>query len=58
MLCASLAQAGRSDEAKTALGTLKHLQPNVSLAWIRQSVPYTAGPMEHFLQGMRRAGLD
>ena len=57
ILCASLAQAGHGADAKAAMVTLRHLQPNLSIAWVRQSVPYTSGPMEHFLDGMRKAGL-
>jgi len=56
-LCASLAQAGLLEEAHTEMARLRELQPNLSLAWIKQSVPYTAGPMERFLEGMRKAGL-
>lgn len=57
ILCASLAQADHADEAKAVMNTLKQLQPNISIAGIRQSVPYTAGPMERFLDGMKKAGL-
>jgi TolB-like protein/Flp pilus assembly protein TadD len=57
MLCASLAQAGQIDEAKLALAQLRQLQPNFSIAWIRQSIPWTAGPMEKALEGLRKAGL-
>jgi hypothetical protein len=37
---------------------LRKLQPGLSEAWIEKSVPYTAGPMARFLEGMRKAGLD
>lgn len=57
ILCASLAQAGQAEEARTVLQTLCQMHPEISLAGIRQSVPYTAGPMERFLDGMRKAGL-
>ncbi len=57
ILCASLAQAGHVEEAKAVLQTLRQMHPDISLAGIRQSVPYTAGPMEKFLDGMRKAGL-
>ena len=57
ILCASLAQAGQIEEAKAALAMLRQLHPGISIAWIRKSVPYTAGPMEQFLEGMRKAGL-
>jgi len=35
----------------------RFLQPDISLAGIRQSVPYTAGPLEHFIEGLRKVGL-
>jgi tetratricopeptide (TPR) repeat protein len=56
-LCASLAQAGQHEEACAAMSTLRKLQPGLSVAWIEQSVPYTAQPMQHFLDGMRKAGF-
>ena len=54
---ASLAQAGMIEEARAALRRLKELQPNISIAWIEQHVPYTAVQMPKFLDGMRKAGL-
>jgi TolB-like protein len=57
ILCASLAQADQAGETIVAMDTLRRLQPNLSLSWIRQSVPYTPGPMEKFINGMRKAGL-
>jgi hypothetical protein len=56
-LCASLAQAGQIEEAKAARSTLRKLQPDLSVAWIKQSVPYKTEPMERFLDGIRKAGL-
>jgi adenylate cyclase len=56
--CASLAQAGQLDEACAALDRLKELQPDISIAWIEQNIPYTPGPMVKFLEGMRKAGLQ
>ena len=57
ILCASLAQAGQIEEARAAMSVLRQLQPNLSIAWVKQSVPYTSGPMERFLEGLRKAGL-
>jgi TolB-like protein/cytochrome c-type biogenesis protein CcmH/NrfG len=58
LLCASLAHAGRVDEARSLLPTLRSEQPQLSLAWIRANVPYqTPDLMERFLDGFRRAGL-
>ena len=58
ILCASLAQAGLIEEAKAAMNHLRQLQPGISIDWITQSVPYTPEPMAHFLEGMRKAGLQ
>jgi adenylate cyclase len=55
---ASLAQAGRIDEAHAALARMKEIQPGVSIAWIKQYVPYPPGPMAHYLEGMIKAGLE
>jgi tetratricopeptide (TPR) repeat protein len=58
MRCASLAQAGRVDEARSLLGMVLREQPHLSTDWIRASVPYqTPELMEHFLEGMQKAGL-
>jgi TolB-like protein len=58
LLCASLAQAGRVEEARSLLETLRREQPQLSLAWIRANVPYqTPALMERFLDGFRKAGL-
>lgn len=55
---ASLAQAGQLDEARVALDRLKELQPDISIAWIEEYVPYTQGPMDKFLEGMRKVGVQ
>ena len=57
--CASLAQMGRIAEARSLLATVRSKQPQFSLDWIRANVPYqTPELMEHFLDGMRQAGLN
>jgi adenylate cyclase len=55
---ASLAEAGQLEEARRALQHLRELQPNISIAWCEQYVPYTPGPMSKFLDSMRKAGLE
>jgi TolB-like protein len=56
--CASLARAGRLEEARSLLATVRREQPQLSVNWIRTSVPYqTPQLMEQFLEGMRQAGL-
>ena len=58
ILCASLGQAGQIEEAKAVLDTLRKLQPDISIAGLKQSLPYTTGPMQRFLEGLRKAGLQ
>lgn len=58
ILCASLAQAGKTEETMAAAATLRQLQPNISIAWIERNVPYTPRAMPHFLDGMRKAGIE
>jgi hypothetical protein len=53
-----LAQAGLIEDAKAAMNHLRQLQPGISIDWITKSVPYTPEPMAHFLEGMRKAGLQ
>jgi adenylate cyclase len=55
---ASLAQAGRVEEARVALARMKETHPDLSIAWIEQNVPYTPDAMAKFLDGMRKAGLQ
>jgi tetratricopeptide (TPR) repeat protein len=57
ILCASLAMAGRTEDIEDAAATLRQLQPNISIAWMEQHVPYTPRAMPHFLDGMRKAGF-
>jgi TolB-like protein len=56
--CAALAQLGMIDEARQYLEHVRIGQPQLTLQWIRESVPYqTPATMERFLDGMRRAGV-
>jgi TolB-like protein len=56
--CASLAQAGRLSEARKLLAEACQQQPQLTLRWLRENVPWqTPDLMERFLKGMRRAGL-
>ncbi len=58
LLCASLAQVGRIDEARLLLATIQNEQSQLSLAWIKANVPYqTPELMERYLEGFRKAGL-
>ena len=56
--CASLAQAGQIDEARSFLATARREQPQLSMDWIRANAPFqTPQLMERYLEGMRKAGL-
>jgi TolB-like protein len=55
---ASLAQAGQIEQARAAVKRLKELHPGISIGWIEQYVPYTAGQMAKFIDGLRKAGLE
>jgi TolB-like protein len=56
--CASLAKAGRIDEAKATLAALLREHTELSIDWIRANVPYqTPELMEHYLAALRKAGL-
>ena len=57
ILIASLAQAGEIDEAHAALQRMREMHPGISIAWIEKYVPYTAGPMAKFVEGMRKASV-
>jgi hypothetical protein len=58
MHCASLAQAGRIDEAQAYLATLLREQPQLSLEWVKANTPWqTSELMDRYLDGMRKAGL-
>lgn len=58
ILCASLAQAGMTEETREVTATLREMQPNVSIKWCKTHVPYTLRAMPHFLEGMRMAGIE
>jgi hypothetical protein len=59
MRCASLAQAGRVDEARSFLATVRREHPQLSIDWVRANVPYqTTELVERYLEGMRKAGLN
>jgi Flp pilus assembly protein TadD len=57
-LTASLAQSGRTEEARTMLNRLKQLHPEVSLSWIKENLPLTGDAMSHYLDGFLKAGLE
>ena len=57
--CASLAQAGRLEEARAFLTMVRREQPDLSIDWVRANVPYqTDELMERFVEGLRMAGLQ
>jgi TolB-like protein/cytochrome c-type biogenesis protein CcmH/NrfG len=58
VLTSAAGMAGQDDVAKPALQALRRVQPNISLAWIAREMPIkSVAEREHYLEGLRRAGL-
>ncbi|MCP3475265.1 winged helix-turn-helix domain-containing tetratricopeptide repeat protein [Bradyrhizobium sp. CCGUVB1N3] len=58
-LTAAAGMLGNRELAASALEGLRRAQPNVSLAWITSELPMQrAEDREHYLEGLRRAGLQ
>jgi len=55
---AAAAMAGEMELAKASLEELRRVQPNLSLAWFAEHSPMRPDQREHFLEALRRAGLD
>ena len=59
MLTAAAAMAGEAEVATAALKALRRAQPEFSLAWIANNIPFKRNAdREHYLEAFRRAGLD
>jgi len=59
VLTAAAGMAGVDDVAKVALQELRRTQPNISLGWIADHIPIKRdADRQHYLEGLRRAGLD
>ena len=59
VLTVAAGMTGQTEIAAAALGELRRLQPNISLAWIANELPWKLdADREHYLEGFRRAGLD
>jgi TolB-like protein len=59
VLTVAAAMSGQAEVAAAALQELRRAQPNISLAWIANQLPWKLdADREHYLEGFRRAGLD
>ena len=59
VLTAAAGMAGQTETAAIALQELRRAQPNVSLNWIAVQMPIMQdAEREHYLEGLRRAGLE
>jgi TolB-like protein len=59
VLAAAAGMAGQAEAATTALRELRRAQPNISLNWIGKEMPIKEKDQrEHYLEGLRRAGLN
>jgi TolB-like protein len=58
VMTAATGMAAEPEVAAAALQELRRAQPNISLAWITNQVPFKHdADREHYLEGFRRAGL-
>jgi TolB-like protein/cytochrome c-type biogenesis protein CcmH/NrfG len=58
VLTVAAGMAGQAEVATSALQELRRAQPNISLAWIADQLPWKLdSDREHYLEGFRRAGL-
>jgi TolB-like protein/cytochrome c-type biogenesis protein CcmH/NrfG len=59
VLTAAAGMAGQNEVARVALQELRRAQPNITLAWIASELPMKhRADREHYLEGLRRAGLE
>lgn len=59
VLAAAAGMAGQEDAAKAALLELRRAQPNISLDWVANQMPFKHDPDRmHYLEGFRRAGME
>jgi hypothetical protein len=59
VLTVAAGTAGQIEVAAAALKELRRAQPNISLAWIANLLPWKLdSDREHYLEAFRRAGLD
>jgi TolB-like protein/cytochrome c-type biogenesis protein CcmH/NrfG len=58
VLTAALGMEGGADAAKAALEGLRRAQPNITLAWLANELPFEhEADKAHYVEGFRRAGL-
>jgi TolB-like protein/Flp pilus assembly protein TadD len=58
VLTVAAGMSGDLELAATGLQELRRIQPNISLDWIANQLPWNLdGDREHYLEGFRRAGL-
>jgi len=58
VITAAAAMAGDMDLATAMLQELRRVQPNISVTWMARQLPFRKDEREHFLEGLRRAGLE
>src|SRR6266478_6607313 len=59
VLTVAAGMSGEAEIATAALQELRRAQPNISLAWIADQLPWKLdADREHYLEAFRRAGLD
>jgi tetratricopeptide (TPR) repeat protein len=58
LLAAAAAMAGEIGLAKATLRDIRRVQPDISLAWMARQMPVNEAQRDHYVEALRRAGLD
>jgi TolB-like protein/cytochrome c-type biogenesis protein CcmH/NrfG len=58
LLAAAAAMKGDNDLAKAMIQEVRRLQPDITLAWMARQMPVSEAQREHYVEALRRAGLD
>jgi lactam utilization protein B len=58
LLAAAAAMTGDNDLATAIIQEVRRVQPDITLAWMASQMPVNEAQREHYVEALRRAGLD
>jgi TolB-like protein/cytochrome c-type biogenesis protein CcmH/NrfG len=58
LLAAAAAMTGDDDLAKAMIQEVRRVQPDITLAWMARQMPVNEAQREHYVEALRRAGLE
>jgi len=58
LLAAAAAMKGDNNLAKAMIQEVRRVQPDITLAWMARQMPVNEAQREHYVEALRRAGLD